>query len=51
VNLVTAAIDKPDAAEKTAADPQSAPRQAKTRARQKAAASQSSNPFAAFFGN
>jgi L,D-transpeptidase YcbB len=51
VNLVTAAIDKPEAAEKTATDPQSAPRQAKARARQKAAASQSSNPFAAFFGN
>jgi hypothetical protein len=50
VNLVTSSVDKPDATEKSATEPQPA-RQAKARTKQKAAAPQSSNLFTAIFGN
>ena len=50
INLVTSSVDKPDATEKSAAEPPPA-RQAKARTKQKAAAPQSSNLFSAIFGN
>jgi murein L,D-transpeptidase YcbB/YkuD len=50
INLVTSAIDKLDATEKSATEPQPA-RQAKARTKQKAATPQSYNPFASIFGN
>jgi murein L,D-transpeptidase YcbB/YkuD len=50
VTLATAGIDKPEAAEKTAAEPRPA-RQGRARAPQKAATSQSSNLFGTIFGN
>ena len=50
INLVTSSVDKPDATEKSATEPQPA-RQAKARTKQKAATPQSSNLFASIFGN
>jgi hypothetical protein len=52
VNLVTSAIDKPEAGERSAATQTGEqPARAKARAKQKAANSQPFNPFSSIFGN
>jgi L,D-transpeptidase YcbB len=51
VSIVTASVDKSDAPPAAAGEPQPPRTSAKSRTKQKAASSQSFNPFAAIFGN